>query len=331
MKPLLTIAIPTWNRGSILELSLQRLLPQISKYNDEIELIISDNDSDDNTNEVIVKYLHEFNLINSIHFKQLNNTGYYGNFKKCKELSNGNFFWLLSDNEIVNDNLIEFIINLLNRESNISAIHLSDWSNYRNNKSFEKVNYHTKIVDNELLLKLSGYKLTLISSVIFLNNKTNEIEIFEKFFENTFLGFQLFLSSIDYSKKAIVINGKSLISVNALISFNVFHSFAIDLNQCIKYSIKNKILTDVSAENFMNNIIFNLTKDHYLKYKIEGKLYGKEFGSIDEIDNLLYTNFNSYSGYLEYLYPLKNKSRFYLILFYNIRKVAKKIIYLFNY
>jgi abequosyltransferase len=52
-QPILTIAIPTYNRDFILSKALDNLLPQLSIYEDDIELIISDNASTDNTQEVI--------------------------------------------------------------------------------------------------------------------------------------------------------------------------------------------------------------------------------------------------------------------------------------
>ncbi len=48
--PLLTMAIPTFNRSNILNDALYILIPQIKKYGNQVELIISDNASDSNSN-----------------------------------------------------------------------------------------------------------------------------------------------------------------------------------------------------------------------------------------------------------------------------------------
>ena len=67
---LLTIAIPTYNRANILHIALGILLPQINNYSSEIELIISDNASNDNTQKVIKDLLSQYPTINSIIYTQ---------------------------------------------------------------------------------------------------------------------------------------------------------------------------------------------------------------------------------------------------------------------
>lgn len=90
--PLITIAVPTWNRAAILDKALNALLPQIENNKDKIEIVISDNGSSDNSNEIIEKYVSYYNTLNIIHFKQKENTGYYGNFKNVGNCQMGIIF-----------------------------------------------------------------------------------------------------------------------------------------------------------------------------------------------------------------------------------------------
>lgn len=329
-QPLLSIAIPTWNRAKILEKALARLLPQILPLQTDVEFIISDNGSTDDTNDIIVKTCAGHGLSQVVHYRQKENTGYYGNFRKCKELATGKYFWLLSDNEIVNDGLIEYVVGILKRETNLNAIHLSDWADYIDESSFKKAAYKTEIISNDGLFEIGGYKLTLISSMIFLNVKVNEAELFEAFKGNSFLGFQLFLNAIDNSERSAIVHGTSLISVHTSVSFNVFRSFTVDMDQCIKSGLDKGVLKAGTAEVLMDSIIFNLTRVHYTKYKIDGELYGRNLGPIEEIDALLYKYLGSYRGYRNWLAPLKSRSRIFLICQMNSRRVLRKLKALYS-
>lgn len=307
-QPLLSITIPTWNRAEILEKALSQLLPQLINYTKEIELIVSDNCSTDKTNSVIESQKEKFKQINFIHFKQSSNTGYYGNFRKCKELANGKYFWLLSDNEFINDGLIEFLIGTLKEATTINSIHLNDWGNFHDENSFKKTEYRSKLLNANELFKVAGYKLTLISSVVFVNKKEEDDVLFEKFNGNSFLGFALFLKSLTDNNQSVLVSGKSLLTYETKISFNVFKSFTIDMSKCIDEGLRWGVFNSESSETFINNIIYNLTRHHYTDYKIQGKIYGLDLGPIQEIDNLLESYLAKYSGFQKYLKPIKNSS-----------------------
>lgn len=65
MNKLLTIAIPTYNRAELLDKQLAWLDHAIKGFEYECEILVSDNCSTDNTQEVIKKWqqnLHNFNF-----------------------------------------------------------------------------------------------------------------------------------------------------------------------------------------------------------------------------------------------------------------------------
>ena len=56
-KPLLSICIPTYNRAEFLKDALDSILRQINENNkDKVEICISDNASEDNTEELVEEY-----------------------------------------------------------------------------------------------------------------------------------------------------------------------------------------------------------------------------------------------------------------------------------
>jgi len=305
-KPLLTIAIPTWNRGDILDQALAAVLPQLANNKELIEVIISDNASTDNTNDVIEKHISKHDFLNIIHNKQNENTGYFGNFKKCRELSNGDYFWLLSDNDFVGNGLIDYILNILKNE-NPSFIFLRDWMH--SDKISNKFNYSSKAYSVENAIEEFNYKTTLISAVVFRNNKKNDSVLLEHFKGNTFLGFSFFLESLDKNEKAVEIRGKSLYIKDTKVSFNAFRSFAVDLIACMKYAVDNNILSESTVNVFFNKVISELTVKHYILFRITGQLHGSKHKK-EDVDKLLNNGFSGYKAYREQLQPLQKAKGF---------------------
>lgn len=78
--PLLTIAIPTYNRLEKLKISLNKIL-DYTKGHDEIEIFVSDNASTDGTKEY-VKDVQKENS-NLKYYRNIANLGLDGNFLNC--------------------------------------------------------------------------------------------------------------------------------------------------------------------------------------------------------------------------------------------------------
>ena len=53
VKPLLSICIPTYNRAELLRSALLSLVPQVKESGGEVELVVSDNCSTDDTRRVV--------------------------------------------------------------------------------------------------------------------------------------------------------------------------------------------------------------------------------------------------------------------------------------
>lgn len=305
-KPILTIAVPTWNRASILDNALSALLPQINQNKDIVEIIISDNASDDNTNQVIKKHCALNNELNIIHNTQSENTGYFGNFHKCRTLSTGTYFWLLSDNDFIAKGLVNYILEKL-LEHKPSFIFLKDWKH--SNKVGKRTDFKSEIYPVFKAIEKFNYKTTLISAVVFKNDKSNDVELFSHFKGNTFLGFIFFLESLKNKSDAIEITGASLFIRDTKVSFNAFKSFAVDLISCFDYAVKNDILPKETANIFINQVITELTVKHYILYRITGSLHGQNHKK-EDVDKLLNKGFYNYEAYNKQLNPLQKANGF---------------------
>jgi len=112
----LTIAIPTYNRKEAILSKLNELSEYILKHNLEkkIELLIIDNNSIHyNVFDLLENYLKmEFVTVK----KNITNIGAAANFLKCLELANGEYVWLLGDDENYSTDKILNLYGLLTKQ-----------------------------------------------------------------------------------------------------------------------------------------------------------------------------------------------------------------------
>src|SRR5450432_824838 len=97
-QPLLTIAIPTYNRGRNLSNLLGSLAPQL-KDESRVELIVSDNGSTDDTAAVVRQAAARGLRLTSL--RNASNLGFDGNFLQCFHKATGKYFWLFGDDDFI--------------------------------------------------------------------------------------------------------------------------------------------------------------------------------------------------------------------------------------
>ncbi len=114
--PLVTIAIPTYNRArAFLPQALHCAVAQTYK---NIEIFVSDNCSEDET-ESVVKSLGD----NRIRYhKQPENVGYLRNANFCLEQARGEYFLLLFDDDLIDQDFVECCMNAACGCDNIGLI-----------------------------------------------------------------------------------------------------------------------------------------------------------------------------------------------------------------
>ncbi|AFL89555.1 glycosyl transferase [Terriglobus roseus DSM 18391] len=116
-KPLLTLAVPTYNRARFLDEFLQELLPQLAELSasgraDEIELVVSDNASTDDTPQVLEAAVAASPVPIRV-TRQPENIGSDRNFIWCFEHARGKYFWLFGDDDILRKGSLTVILDSL--------------------------------------------------------------------------------------------------------------------------------------------------------------------------------------------------------------------------
>jgi glycosyltransferase involved in cell wall biosynthesis len=113
-RPLLTIAIPTYNRADDLDELLKHIEPQLAAL-PQVELLVSDNASPDRTPEVTARAEARFASSGArleVH-RQAVNLGADGNFAFCYAQARGRFFWLLGDDDRLVPGALDEVVRLL--------------------------------------------------------------------------------------------------------------------------------------------------------------------------------------------------------------------------
>jgi abequosyltransferase len=121
-KPLLSICIPTYNRAEFLKDALDSILKQINTKNkDKVEICISDNASEDNTEELVNEYQKK-SPIPIIYHKNEKNMGADYNFLKVVEIANGEYCWLLGSDDIIEESGIDIVLDEIEESRGVDII-----------------------------------------------------------------------------------------------------------------------------------------------------------------------------------------------------------------
>jgi glycosyltransferase involved in cell wall biosynthesis len=112
--PLLTIAIPTWNRAAYLEQNLAQLAAEMRGVAaGQVEVLVSDNHSTDGTPGVVESAQRAGLAIRYV--RNAENLGWGRNFAQCFELASGRYLLLLGDDDLLTDGALRLLVDRLGR------------------------------------------------------------------------------------------------------------------------------------------------------------------------------------------------------------------------
>jgi abequosyltransferase len=110
--PLLTIAIPTYNRAGYLAINLTQLHKEMeSVAPGMVELIVSDNCSPDTTSEVVTQAIRTGLQVRYVRNQE--NVGWGRNFAQSFDLARGKYVLLLGDDDLLMDGVLARLVNHL--------------------------------------------------------------------------------------------------------------------------------------------------------------------------------------------------------------------------
>lgn len=143
MKPLLSICIPTYKRPAYLGKCLESLCVQLAnnpELNARVEIVISDNCSQDNTGNVVERYKKDFKNIQYLINKE--NVGFDLNVYNLIKNATGEYCWYLGDDDVITNGGIDFVCKQLETGRydyiGVESEPLSPESNYADERKLSK-------------------------------------------------------------------------------------------------------------------------------------------------------------------------------------------------
>jgi glycosyltransferase involved in cell wall biosynthesis len=164
---------------------IERLMTCPKEVLDKMEIIISDNCSTDDTQQIIENAISKGFVCRYI--RNSENLGMDGNFVSCFKKASGRYVWLLGDDDtIIIDSLVK-IVNILDVPQEYGLLHI-----YQKNDILDSTIY---VTDKEQMVKYVSYYVTFISANI-VNTKYVPMIDFEKYIGTWFTLVPLYLMSL---------------------------------------------------------------------------------------------------------------------------------------
>ena len=142
----MTISIPTWNRSAYLKELLGQLTEQVKSFHleDQIDILVSNNDSSDDTEEVVFAFKEIYTFIK--YNRNPKNIGAKSNVIHSMELADSEFVLILGDDDRIRKDCLKDILLLLKTLDNVGLI--IDKSNSKVSGKFEN-----QVLSLSILLK----------------------------------------------------------------------------------------------------------------------------------------------------------------------------------
>lgn len=127
--PVLSIAIPTHNGASYIREALESIIIQLNEIEEEIEVVVSDNASSDQTPDIMKEYQNKYRFIR--YFRNEENLGGDKNLTLAVKRSTGKYVWIIGDDDKIAIGGIRTVLNVLDDNQKLAVI-------FMNTKTFNK-------------------------------------------------------------------------------------------------------------------------------------------------------------------------------------------------
>lgn len=289
---ILSICIPTYNRADILDCTLSHLVNETAFLEGKVEICISNNASTDHTEEVVMKYIAQFNDGIIYHKNKKNTEIIDGNFPIVAQLASGTFIKFLNDYAYFRPEELDKMINLI--EQSIEKKELLFFSNgniIENNNEFIFCNNFNEFVSN------ASYWTTWVLCAGFWKEDFDKIQNRDRFIDK-FMWCPDNYFKLVYSGRKTIIYNKSFCEIQNLKSkggYNPFFVFGINyLSLYMEYldnHMLNKNIYKKEKYKLFRHYLLNL----YYLYVIAKSKDNFSFNNTNAFKNLLVNyKFNLY-------------------------------------
>lgn len=270
MKPYLSICIPTYNRSLLLKETIESIIcqPEFQNTND-VEIVISDNASMDDTPRICKYYLDLFPSKFTYHRNEINILD--SNFERVLSLGNGDYLKLNNDTLKHNYGSLSVLLN------NIKS---TDFSNTLLifNASEQKKDISIKNLDD--FVDYLSYFITWISLLGLSKVQFNRIRPLFSEYSKTQLAQVAVILELASSNKVTVVNcNEYFISVapKEKGGYDLIDVFLNNYLRILNIYLGKKKLAYYTIKNQKEKIIFNLILPYYFKQLSNSNIYNFRF------------------------------------------------------
>jgi glycosyltransferase involved in cell wall biosynthesis len=208
-KPLLTIAIPTYNRASCLDLGLSRIFKQLHRDEPPVEILISNNHCTDETDTIVQKYISSGYDITYI--KNDENIGSDRNILQCFNRARGKYVWIMGDDDILLDGALGHILCILGT-GDYGLIFLNSYG-FATDYIAEQPRIHLKghkVYSNvDKFIRKANYLMAFIS-VNIVNKKLVDKDELDQFVDTNLVHLGWILSALFNAGENVIVNEYSV-------------------------------------------------------------------------------------------------------------------------
>lgn len=186
-KPRLSICIATYNRAEYIGATLKSIIPQVS---DEVEIVIVDGASPDDTDSIVKGYSE---VCKQIRYTRLPSKGGVDrDYCKAVELAKGKYCWLMTDDDILIQGAIRTVLNRIQDDDYSLVIVNAEVRNCDLSRLVDKkrlqINHnrvYTPLENEDLFVDTANY-LSFIGCVV-INKSLWDRREKEKYFGSAFI------------------------------------------------------------------------------------------------------------------------------------------------
>ena len=199
-KPILTIGIPTYNRAEYLNICLSNICKEVGN-DDRVEIIVSDNNSNDNTEQIVKNYMDIYGNIS--YHKNNENLGFDKNIRNIYNTSKGEYIKLHGDDDFYNQGSFNYILKILtsNNLADLLFIHCGI------TKNIIAKGYG---IDQYIISLKSSNGIAFLTSIIIRNKAFKKIEDKERFIDSKIYQVYISMEILKQNPNFILIGGPIL-------------------------------------------------------------------------------------------------------------------------
>jgi glycosyltransferase involved in cell wall biosynthesis len=267
-KPFLSICIPTYNRATHLEKTIQSIITQPVFSRGEIELVISDNFSTDDTERVAKLYSSQNkNILYSRNTQNIHDK----NFPKVVSLAHGVYRKLYNDTAIFKNNSLEVLLETV--KMNMEKRPVLCFAN-RNIKGLNKKNYNTYNFDE--FVRIVSFWSTWIGLFGIWEEDLSKLSNLEAGCELSLWQTTVLFEMVS-TKKHVVINNQAIVNLQEVekkdLRYGIFKVFGQNYLSLYKQFLTDQNLSKNIFRTEKRKLLFNFFVTWYVEYTMQNTKY----------------------------------------------------------